>query len=177
VICPIEHDTLVDYWAGELDSAEADAVDEHLLGCARCTEASARVAAIAQGLATVVPPFVVASDLAAARARGTEFVLNAFRPGEDGAATFSPGAELLVHRLVTDLSDTARVSVELRTSTGEPLGEFSDVPFDRSGDGLLVACRRHFMDMFPLDIAFVVRRIAETGEETVERYCIQHHLD
>jgi hypothetical protein len=177
MICPIPDDTLVDYWAGDLDPAEADAVDEHLLGCARCTEASARIAAVAQGVATVVPPFVVEADLAAARARGTKLVLNAFHPGQEGEAQFSPGAELLVHRLLTDLSKTASVSVEIETFAGEPLVTFSDVPFDRSDDGLLVACRRHFMEAFPLETQFVVRRTAESGEETVERYRIEHRLD
>ena len=67
---PIAWATLVDYWAGDLNDAETAVVDEHLFGCAGCTTASARVAAVAQALRSAIPMVMLRSAVErTARAR------------------------------------------------------------------------------------------------------------
>src|SRR5262245_3490528 len=94
---PIAGGTLVDYWAGDLDEAGTAAVDEHLFGCADCTAASARVAAVAQALRAEIPSVVLRSAVERLRARGTRLRENRFVPGDRREVEFAD-AELLIHR-------------------------------------------------------------------------------
>ena len=66
----ISEEELVTYWAGEVDPAEVDRLDEHLMGCATCTEASARISAVTEALRALIPPTMDHARLALLRAHG-----------------------------------------------------------------------------------------------------------
>lgn len=59
--CPLSWETLVAYWAGDLDVADQEAAELHLMGCATCTAQSERVAAVAQGIRASPAPLRVVS--------------------------------------------------------------------------------------------------------------------
>jgi anti-sigma factor RsiW len=52
--CP-SYETLVALWAGELDEAEAAAVDEHLFVCDACAAATERLAKVVGTLREKLP--------------------------------------------------------------------------------------------------------------------------
>jgi hypothetical protein len=174
--CPIPHEHLVRYWARDLAAEEVDAIDEHLFGCSVCFEASARLAALAQALTEAIPPIALGRDLALAEARGIRQASNDFQPGAPKEAWLRPGTDLLVHRLLAQLDDVEQVSVDIALPNGTPLLSFVDVPFERSSGAVLVACRRHFVEQFPPDVDFVVRRRHRTGRESVEKYTVFHRV-
>ena len=174
--CPIPHEMLVRYWAGDVSEDEAAAVDEHVLGCATCFEASSRVAALRQAIAEVVPPVALGRDLALAEARGVRQVANDIRPGVATEAWLRAGTDLLVHRLLSDLGDVEKVSVDLLLPGGTRLLSFDDVPFEPSAGAVLVACQRHFVEQFPPDVDIVVRRIRRAGPESVDTYRVLHRV-
>lgn len=174
--CPIPHERLVRYWVRDLSDEEVAVIDEHLLGCSVCFEASSRLAAFAQALSDVIPPIAIGRDLVLAEARGIRQASNDFRPGAPKEAWLRPGTDLLVHRLLGELDDVEQVSVEIALPNGTPLLAFADVPFDRSAGALLIACRRHFVEQFPPDVDFVVRRRHRTGRESVAKYTVLHRV-
>jgi len=179
MICPIPHEMLVRYWAGDVADDELDAIEEHVLGCAGCFDASAKVAAIARTLAEVIPPIVVGRDLAQVDARGVRRVSNDFRPGIPGEAWFHPGTDLLVHRLLGELDDVTSVSVEIQQPNGQPMLSFNNVPFDPAEGAVLVACQRHFVESFgqiSLDVDVVVRRTLRGGGESTDTYTVYHRI-
>lgn len=177
MICPVPHEQLVRHWLHDLADDEADAIDEHVFGCAACFHASAQVAAMAQALATVIPPVPLDRDLELAEARGLRLLRTDLQPGVPVEVWFRAGIDLLVHRLVGDLEDVEQVSVAVVLADGAPLVTFADVPFEPSAGVVLLACQRHFVAAFPPDVDVVVHRWHRTGHETEARYTILHRVD
>jgi len=177
--CPIPHELLVRYWAGDATDEEIDAVDEHLFGCATCFEASSRVAALAQGLSEAIPPVVVGRDIALAEARGVHKAVNDFQPGVPHEAWLHEGTDLLVHRLVGDFHDAEKVAVDIRLPDGSRLLSFAEVPFDPAEGAVSIACQRHFIEGFgkiSMDIDVVVHRTLRGGGEASDTYSVQHRI-
>ena len=146
---PIAWATLVDYWAGDLNDAETAVVDEHLFGCADCTAASARVAAVAQALRSAIPPVVLRSAVERMRARGARIRENGFAPGDRREVEFAADAELLIHRLGgLDLTGAERVDLRITAeSTGALVSAVEAVPFDPAEGAVFIACQRHYADL------------------------------
>lgn len=174
--CPIAVDELVLYWSGELPAERVDAIDEHLFGCERCFQAASRVAALAQGLKTAVPPVVVASDLERAQAAGKNVLLNVFEPGVPKEAWMYPDTDLLVHQLhVGSAMPYVTVNVELIELDGRPVVRFEDVPFDPQSGTILVACRAHFAAMMVSnDVNIHVRGTDSAGKESTTTFTVLH---
>src|SRR5262249_47881295 len=146
---------LVAYWSGDLTPAENDAIEEHAMGCAACSTASARVAAIAEALRAQIPPVVTRELVAALRERGLRVVDNPVRPGERKLAVFTSEVDLMIHRLSgLDLTLAERVDVTVKVEeTGDVIFQKQDAPFDRQAGEILIACHRHF-SVFPPNIVF-----------------------
>lgn len=164
---------LVQYWAGDLEAAATDRVDEHLMGCASCSAEAARVAAVASALRELVPPVITRAELSAMRARGAKIRENAFVPGQT-PAVFPSDAELLIHRLGGfDLSGAVRVHVMIRReSTRELFADVLNAPFDPQ-EGVLVACHRHYASL-PSDVLIEVTAIDAQGGARLAAYSIPH---
>jgi hypothetical protein len=173
---PVPWERLVDYWAGaaELSPEEVDAIDEHLFGCADCSDASASAARIAQAVRHTVPPVVSEAEVAALRARGLALEENRFTPGRRQEVSFPPGVDILIHRLGgLDLSRADRVDVTVRVeSSGDVLFVSYDAPFNRDRGEVLMTCQRH-LAFLPPDIAFDVR-IREPGRSVEATFVIPH---
>jgi hypothetical protein len=174
---PIAFETFVAYWAGDLASHESDAVEEHVMGCASCAEASARVAAVTEAIRAQIPPMLSPEDLAKLRERGVRVVDNPVRPGERNPVAFPPGVDVLLHRLGgLALSRATRVGVTVGVErTGDVIFQNDDAPFDREAGEVLIACQKHF-SAFPPDIVFSVRVRDETGHESVSVYTVPHEF-
>jgi len=171
----ISFETLVAYWAGDLPPADSESVEEHVMGCASCTETSTRVAAIVQAIGAQIPPVVSRDDVAKLRARGLRVVDNAVQLGERKEAIFPPDADILIHRLGgLDLSRVTRVGLTVKVEeTGETIFQTDDAPFDREAGEVLIACQRHF-SVYPPNIVFEVRSRDASHRETLAVYEVPH---
>lgn len=172
---PLSWEELVAYWAGDLDAAEIDRVDEHLMGCGVCSATSARVASVTEGVRAMIPLFLSPERLAALRATGVNFVENPCIAAVTKPALFPLGADVLLHRLGgLDLARTANVGITVsREDTGEVLLEEPQIPFDAVAGEVLVACQRHLGES-PRTIIFEVRAHDASGAMTVSRFSVPH---
>ena len=172
---PIAFETLVAYWADDLEPPASDHVEQHVMGCPACTVESARVAAITETVRAQIPPVVSPEAVARLRARGIRIVENPILPGERQRVVFEPNVDVLLHRLGgLDLSSTTRVIVTVSVEeTGDILFQDDDAPFDRGAGEVLIACQRHFSAM-PPNIVIGVRSRADSGEESLAVYTIPH---
>ena len=172
---PIPWESLVAYWADDLDAKEADRIDEHMMGCTACFEASARVSAVTESLRAMVPLFLSPERLAALRARGLRVVDNPVAIGDTKTAMFPLGADILLHRLGgLDLSEVERASITVTyEETGEVVMQQDPIPFDRGSSEILVACQRHFGEQ-PRTVVFEVRTRGPSGTEQTARYSVPH---
>jgi hypothetical protein len=175
---PIAWSTLVDYWSGELALDAQDSLEEHLMGCATCTDLSARVQRLTQALHGLIPPLLTETMLSALAGRGARVVENSLRPGERREVVFPAGADILLHRLVgLELEAATRVSFELRVEgTDRVLLSVEDAPYEREQGSVLVACQRHFASMPPDNVA-EVRVVNAAGEEQISTYTILHRFE
>jgi anti-sigma factor RsiW len=174
---PVAWATLVDYWAGDLDEDATAALEEHLFGCADCTAASARVAAVTEAVRTALPLVVSRAQVERLRARGTRVRQNDFVPGDRREVEFSPGTDLLIHRLSgLDLTGAERVGVRVTAeSTGALISAFDAVPFDPGAGELLVACQRHYVAL-PHDTVMSVSVHAPGGPARSASYTFLHRF-
>lgn len=176
-LAPLPWETLVDYWAGELAGDEVDAVEEHLFGCAECSASSARIAAIAGGVRSLLPPFLARADVEALRARGLRVEENPCAAGERHEAVFARDLDVLLHRLGgLELADAVSVDVQIAAeSSGEVLVDAKGVPFERAEGAVLVACQRHFAAL-PPDIVFDVHVRDGAGARRTSRFAVPHRF-
>lgn len=172
---PPAWEELVMYWAGDLEPAEVDRLDEHLMGCGACSAQSARVAMLAEALRAFIPPILDHATLAALRTRGLRITENPLLPDERRTVVFGLETDVLLHRLGgLDLSAVERLTMRITVEeTGALLHEAPSVPFDRDSGEVLIACQRHFASL-PPNIVAEVRMHDASGAERVARYPIPH---
>jgi hypothetical protein len=175
---PVPFDRLVEYWSGELAAPDELAVDEHLMGCAACTAESARVSAVTEALRAEIPPLLTTDGLAKLRARGLVVTENPMTPGERREVVFPKTTDILLHRLGgLDLASATRVDFRIWVeSTGAPILELPNAPFDRDGGAVLVACQQHFA-AYPPDTVAEVTVTRATGTAPAARYTILHRFE
>jgi hypothetical protein len=166
---------LVDYWAGALEVAESDAIEQHVFSCEACTAALAGVARIAEAFRAAEPPVVGADEVAALRARGLVVEDNPVDAGARRTVEFPRGVDVIIHHLRgLDLARAERVQVIIRVeSTGALILDDPLAPFDRERGEVLIACHRHF-ERFPPDIAFDVRAHEPQGQITQTTFLVPH---
>ena len=175
----LSHETLVALWAGELDAAEAAAVDEHLFGCDSCARATERLAKLVGTLREKLPFVISHARRERLEATGTRIYVTDLEPIRDPtsrrSARFKADVDLLVIALHGDLSHADRVDVEIASPTGEPRYVLEDVPFDRQTGEVLIACQRHYEGMFPAgDPIFSVQAVEAGRRRAVGEYVVTH---
>ena len=116
---PLSWETLVDWWAGDLDEAAGSSVEEHLLGCEVCSAVANRVAATAEALRTMVPPVVGPDRLASMFRAGIRILENPIAPGQISDFHFPRSADLAVH-VLGGLSVPSGSRVEVRSGSSSP---------------------------------------------------------
>jgi anti-sigma factor RsiW len=171
----IAEEELVAYWAGDLAPADVDRLDEHLMGCAICSAASARMSEVTEAVRALISPFADHPTLDALRAKGHRIRENPIQPDERRVVVFRADTDLLVHKLAgLDLTTAASVGIVIAVEeTGDVLLAEPNVPFDRDSGEVLIVCQPHFAALPPNVVAEVRAREA-TGSEKVVRYAIPH---
>ena len=101
---PLSFETLCDYFARD-DGAEvaAAAVEEHLFGCAACTDVAADVQTLTSATRPLVPPVIDAARLARLRGAGARILETRVAAGQSADATFAHDLDVLLHILEADL--------------------------------------------------------------------------
>ena len=171
---PFSWETLVDWWAGDLDEVRMSAVEEHLLGCEACSGVASRVAATAEALRTMVPPVIGPDRLEGLVRAGVRILENPIAPGQTSDFHFPRNVDLAVHVLGgLVLGAAARVEVTLRSlATGHVLGHVEEAPFDARRGAVYLACQR---DYAQLDHDLVAE-VRVAGDQSAAEYTILHHF-
>ena len=132
-VSPIEADVLMDYWLGDLPSADEDAVEQHLMTCDACGDRLRGVIALADGLRALARSgslHVVISDRFARRAAETGLRVREYSPspGESIQCTVAADDDLLVARLAADLTAAERVDLSWCDLRGAEQQRMADIP-------------------------------------------------
>jgi hypothetical protein len=162
---------LIELFCG--DAADGDAIDAHVFDCDACGATYARLGELCASLRSMVPPVVSHAHRDRMLARGTPLLETPVQAGVPVEVTFSLGLELLVHKLTGDFAGASRVDLAIVGPNGEPGIVLEHVPF--SATEVLIACQRHYRDVFPGDPTFV---LTVTAGETTRKasYLVVHHF-
>jgi hypothetical protein len=177
---PVSWADLVAYWTHDseaLPQAELLTLEDHLMGCARCSAESERVAQLTEAFRGLLPPVLEPEQVAELRSQGLTIVDNPMAPGESREVMFPHEVDIVLHRLGgLDLSRATRVSFVLSVvGTEQVMIELPQVPFDRERGEILLACQKHFAD-FPPDNVAEVRVQKDDGGTQQASYTILHRF-
>jgi anti-sigma factor RsiW len=166
---------LEDYLLGTLPALEEERLEGHLFACAICSAMAEQVAGLALAIRGAVPPILARSRFEALEREGRISQVTTLDPGQAIEVVFPPADRLLVHRLrAGDLATADHVDVSVRSMSGETVTRFEGVPFDAGRGEVLVACQRHFAELFPLDIVLTVE-VSRPATRVCE-YTVRHRL-
>lgn len=173
---PVAFETLVAYWAGDLDRLAAEAVEEHLFDCAACTASAERVASVTERIRGTLPPVVTRAVVDSLRARGHRIDDNVVTPGSRSRVVFDKQDFIIHHLSGLALHDVESVGVTVRVvETGVVLLAVPNAPFERETGEVLIACQRHFA-AFPPNVRFVVESIPKSGPPRLAEYVVEHDM-
>lgn len=172
---PLDSWTLVAYWANDLDLVEAEAIEDHVMGCEHCAHASAQIAAITESLRGLPPPVLSHAQVDRLREQGVRIHDNPIAPGEVSTGRVTPELDILLHRLGgLALPDGSRVTLRIAVEIGDiPLFAIDEVPFDAGTGELLIACHRHLAAL-PPDVTLTVDVHHPAGHTQRNRYTVRH---
>ncbi|HVL35540.1 MAG TPA: zf-HC2 domain-containing protein [Burkholderiales bacterium] len=180
---PVAFEALAGYWLGELPAAEAEALEEHLFGCAHCAARLEWLAALSAGVRGAVragalalavsAPFVEAMKRAGLRVR--EYRL---RPGERVECTIRADDDAVIGRVRAPLAGVTRVDALERLEIGGVLQRetrLEDVPFDLvSGEVILIPSAAALRKL-PANIQRLrLVAVGEQGETLLGDYTFAH---
>mgnify|MGYP001163161990 CR=1 FL=1 len=176
---PVDLETLVAYWLGEVPEPRAALLEEHLFGCASCTRRLEGLAALAAGVRAAVKegmvgmavsaPFVEAMQRAGLRLR--EYRIE---PGGSVNCTIRADDDAVVSRLRAPLGGVTRLDV-MRVHGGGPEERLADVPFDaEAGEVLLIPSAAWLKTMPAFTMRMRLIAVGEAGERPIGDYTFNH---
>ncbi len=180
---PLEWRVLVDYWFGDAigshDASPDEQVEEHLLGCALCSQRLQDLAALGDGVRRLardgaIPMVVTQSFLEWVEREGLRIREYRVQPGGRVACTVRTTDDLLVGRLQGSLSGASRIDLVWRVENG-PESRIDDVPFSPDADEVILVPEMTVMRLLR-DETWTARLIARDagGERIVGEYTFAH---
>jgi hypothetical protein len=176
---PLEPAALLDYWLGDGERSDDDAIEEHLLGCDACSASLHGLAVLGQGVrelagrgaveVVVTPSFLEQAARAGLRTR--EYRVPA---GGRVDCTVTREDDLLVSRLEGDFRGVTRLDM-IEQVEGRPEHRIPDVPLrPDAGEVIVVQSRPAVWAMGRTRLR--VRLLAQErgGERLVGEYTFDH---
>lgn len=172
--CPVPFETLARWWLDDLPEAESAALEEHLFACDSCSAASERFGDLVSGLRAWIPPVISHAHRDRLAREGKRIQLTHVDVGVTAHARYDRDLDLLVHVLRGDLSRAERVDLEVALPDRGWRDVLENVPFDRKAGEVLIACQRHYRDMFPGDPVFKVIVVEQGERRPLGEYFVIH---
>lgn len=172
--------TLMEYWFGELAPEDENRMEEHLLGCAHCSEQLGELAALGSGISSAFRSGALRTVISRAfleKMKTAGLRLREYRVPAGGSVqcTISAADDTVVGRLEAALTGVARLDLALLNERGDVRSRLLDIPFDPVAGEVLFCPSAAKLKKQPAHTD-VVRLIAveEAGERTLADYTFVH---
>ncbi len=175
---PIDLETLVAYWLAEVPAEREAKVEEHLFGCAHCSQQLETLVALAAGVRTAVKDgkvSMVVSGRFVETMRSAGLTLREYRldPGGSVNCTIAPDDDAVISRLHAPLSGVKRLDL-VRVRAGNE-DRITDVPFDAEAHEVLVVPSAAWLKTMP---AFTMQMrliaVGDDGDRRIGDYTFNH---
>jgi len=177
---PIDTETLVAYWLGELQDEAA--IEEHFLGCAHCAQRLETLAATAQGIRAAVKNGALGISLTprflqAMKDMGLRIREYPAAPGETINCTITAQDDAVVSRLKAPLAGVRRVdalrTLEMGGRTEQHRAE--DLPFDAQANEVLWTPSAAALRKMPAHTWHIqLVAVDDAGERQLAEYTFAH---
>jgi anti-sigma factor RsiW len=173
--------TLAAYWLGELDPAQTEAVDLHLLGCEACGAQVDGLAALADGVrrafdAGLVGAVVGAGFVQRLAERGLRVREYRVAPQGSVACTVAPDDDVVLGRLAAPLAGLMRVDLLRRSAPDGAAERAPDIPFDAASGEVIVVSAAAQLRALPDSVEHVeLVAVQADGERVIGTYTFNHH--
>jgi anti-sigma factor RsiW len=172
----VSDERLLDYWAGDLASAESDELEAHLFVCPACVERLERLAALGTGVATLVRQGRISGIISRATLNrmqrdGVHVRMYALSPGETVPCAVFPDDDVVVVALRAKLSGVPSVRLRVTAPDASVIGEVEDTPVATGADEILWATPGAFIRRLP---SARVRLELSVGERVLADYTLDH---
>jgi anti-sigma factor RsiW len=176
----LDLETLLDYWLAELPSSRQSSVEEHLLACDACSSELARVVDLADAIRSVARSGsvrAVVSESFLDRVANEGLRLRQYRlgPGESVECTVTANDDVLVARLVADLSRTEHVDIAWYDAEGNEQERVRDVPVHGAMREIIWAQRIDDIRAIPASVLRArVLAVEGQSERVIGEYTFNH---
>jgi len=177
---PIPWDTLFAYWLGELEPDSAGQVEEHYLGCGRCSQRLEQAAVLARGIRDLARRSgvnMVVDDAFVRRLREDGRQVREYRLKPNGSVncTVTPEDDFVVGRLEAPLAGVQRIDMVTRFSFADADQRQEDIPFVADSGGVVFSPSIDALRAMPVS-SLRVRLLAvdDQGEHTIGEYTFNH---
>lgn len=175
---PLDWDTLLAYWLGELESDIEAQTEAHYLGCPICSQRLAQLTVLGREVRELTRlsgvEFVI-SDPFARRLKADGMNVREYRVPANGSVncTVTADDDFVVARLEAPLEGVTRVDMVYLDSDGNSELRKEDIPF--AADGVLFATRIEALRSLP-EITLRLRLLAvdTDTERTLGEYTFNH---
>jgi hypothetical protein len=169
---PIDAAVLADYWTGALAGPEEESVEEHLLDCDQCGARLREVIALAEGVRRLAREGclrMVVSDAFLQRASEEGLRVREYTPSSGGSVqcTVTADDDLLIGRLVANLSGTTRVDLCFCDERGLEQFRLPDIPIHTGANGVVYQESITFAKAAPTNT--MIARLVSVDERGSER--------
>lgn len=178
-VAPLDLETFLAYWAGEISEENSARVEDHVFVCAECAERLEELAATAQGLSALARQGhitgIIPYDLLNRLSRdGVRIRLYSLAPDQSVPCAAWPGDEIFVVGLRVDLTDVKSVSLVITRPGGIEIGRAIDVPVAPGSHEVLHATAGAIVQQIPsMRIQFTLTD-AGPGHRILGEYVLEH---
>jgi anti-sigma factor RsiW len=180
---PIEFEALIAYWLDELPPAVEAPLEEHLFGCAECTQRLEDLAALAAGIRAAVREGTVFAVVSAAFLESMEKAglrLRQYRvaPGASVRCTLRAEDDALISRLEAPLAGVKRLDMLQAIDEMHLQFRLEDLPFDPAAGEVVMFPSSAALRKMPAH-TFRLRLLAvdDAGDRVLGDYTFRHAPD
>jgi hypothetical protein len=177
---PLDWDSLLAYWLGELDTDSAENIEEHYLGCAVCSRRLEQLAILARGVRTVARSSgvnMVVTEPFVRRLAEHGLHVREYRVPRNSAVncTVTADDDIVVARLEAPLDSVARLDLVTLGSDGEAMLRQEDIPFTAASGGVVVSTRIDVLRALPaMTLRMRLLAVDANGERALGEYTFNH---
>lgn len=169
---PIDSAVLMDYWLATLSASDDEAVEQHLMMCDECGDRLREVIALAERLRTLARSGslqVVISEPFLGHVAQTGLRVRQYAPPRGGSVqcTVAADDDLLVARLVVDLTTASRVDLSWCGPEGMELQRMADIPIRADAGGVI--CQQSITWAKASPTSTMIARLVAVDDEGAER--------
>jgi hypothetical protein len=177
---PLEWDSLLAYWLGELEpEAEAHA-EEHYLGCAFCSQRLEQLTELARDVRELIKISgvnMVITDHFVSRLKARGLKVREYRIPVNGSVNCSVTSDdnFVLGRLEAPLDEVQRLDLAYIDSEGKTEMRLEDIPFIPESGAVIFSIRIDALRALPA-CAIRVRLldVADNGERSLGEYTFNH---